>query len=46
MRFELFKKQNEFIEKHNKEFHEGKSTFTVGHNQFSDLTSEERAKIC
>lgn len=46
MRFELFKKKHEFIENHNKEYNEGKHTFTVGHNQFSDMTEDELSKCC
>ena len=44
IRFGIFIKTNDFIEKHNKEFQEGKHTYTVGHNQFSDMTDEEKAK--
>ncbi|XP_028672155.1 protein CTLA-2-alpha-like [Erpetoichthys calabaricus] len=35
-----------WIEQHNKEYSEGKHTYTVGMNQFSDLTREELEKVC
>ncbi|XP_039622699.1 protein CTLA-2-alpha-like [Polypterus senegalus] len=35
-----------WIEQHNKEYSEGKHTYTKGLNHFSDLTKEELSKIC
>merc|ERR1712126_224800 len=37
-----FAENDEFIEKHNAEVAEGKHTFTVGHNEFSHWSQEER----
>merc|ERR1711981_19157 len=40
-RMKIFADNVEKIERHNKEFAEGKHTFTLAVNQFADLTSEE-----
>ncbi|ENN75478.1 cathepsin L-like proteinase [Dendroctonus ponderosae] len=40
-RFEVFKNNLEMIRKHNLEFEQGKTSWKMGVNQFSDLTEEE-----
>ncbi|XP_056631174.1 procathepsin L-like [Diorhabda carinulata] len=42
-RFEIFKKNLEKIEAHNKLYDEGKSTYQMGINDFTDMTEEEFA---
>ena len=41
IRFQIWKKNNIFITKHNARFQHGLTTFTVAHNQFSDMTNKE-----
>nr|CAI5867846.1 unnamed protein product [Callosobruchus analis] len=41
-RFEVFKYNLKEIEKHNKEYREGKTTWQMGINQFSDRTPNEQ----
>ncbi|KAJ8959298.1 hypothetical protein NQ318_021984 [Aromia moschata] len=43
-RFEIFKEAVAKIEEHNKKYEEGKVTYTMGINQFADLTQEEFKK--
>jgi cathepsin L len=48
-RFEIFKKNHEMIEAHNARYEAGEETYSMGHNQFSDLTQEEfaaRQQMC
>jgi cathepsin L len=40
-RFAIFKSNLDFIQQHNQEYEQGMHTFTVGINQFVDLTAEE-----
>ncbi|XP_044264522.1 digestive cysteine proteinase 1-like [Tribolium madens] len=40
-RKQLFAKNLEKIEEHNKKYEQGQVTYTMGVNQFSDLTPEE-----
>jgi cathepsin L len=44
-RYNNFQENNELIKTHNEKFYKGKVTYTMGHNQFSDLTSDEFLKI-
>ena len=44
-RFAIFKAKFEEIEKHNALFHLGQESFTLGLNQFSDMTNEEYKKL-
>jgi len=41
MRFRLFSENLQLIERHNKEFEAGQHSFTLGVNQFADLTNAE-----
>merc|ERR1712025_110386 len=43
-RFTIFKENMEFIKKHNNAFVQGKETYTVGINGFTDLTNDEFVK--
>lgn len=43
-RHQLFQKIDELIVKHNKLFDEGKQTYKMDHNKFSDMTDDEKAK--
>lgn len=45
MRFEIFKKSLALITEHNAKHKKGEVTFTMGLNQFSDWTDEERDKM-
>merc|ERR1712226_1182227 len=40
-RFAIFKENAAFIARHNADHKIGKESYTVGHNQFSDLTNAE-----
>ena len=43
-RHQLYQKTDELIVEHNKLYDEGKATFKMGHNEFSDMTEEEKAQ--
>ena len=43
-RHQLFQKTDEIIVQHNKLYGEGKTSFKMGHNEFSDMTEEEKAQ--
>jgi cathepsin L len=45
LRYQVFADNMAFIEQHNAKFARGESTFTVGVNQFADLTSDEFADL-
>ena len=44
-RRKVFKSNLKVIEEHNKGFREGKYTWSMGINQFTDLTAEEFGKL-
>nr|CAH7712877.1 unnamed protein product [Callosobruchus chinensis] len=44
-RFQVFKLNLKMIEEHNKRYREGKTTFEMGVNQFSDLGPSELPNI-
>lgn len=43
-RFEIFQQKLRDIENHNKKFDAGEVTYSIGINEFSDLTREEFRK--
>ncbi|KAL6087313.1 hypothetical protein STEG23_029953 [Scotinomys teguina] len=42
----VWEEEKKNIEKHNAEYQQGKTTFNMGLNEFSDMTYEEFRKIC
>lgn len=44
-RFEIFKNKLHEFEEHNEKFKKGELSWSVGVNQFTDLTEEEFAKM-
>ncbi|EGW06749.1 Protein CTLA-2-beta [Cricetulus griseus] len=42
----LWEKSKELVEKHNVEYEQGRSSYSLGLNEFSDLTDEEHRKYC
>lgn len=42
----LWEENKKIIEKHNAEYEQGKTSYTMGLNQFSDMTNEEFRTSC
>lgn len=45
LRYSVFQNNLRIIEKHNKRYAQGKTTYTMGINQFADLTEEEFGRL-
>ncbi|KAL1784128.1 hypothetical protein HispidOSU_005436 [Sigmodon hispidus] len=46
LRRAVWEKNKEFIDKHNENYRQGKTSFSLGLNHFSDMTREEFMKYC
>lgn len=44
-RYNIFKDNDQMIKIHNEKFKQGEVTYTMGHNQFSDMTEKEFAAM-